>query len=52
MTRKQLATAYLDWVNNYVTIATYAEHYGLTEQEAIDFLNVAQSCYYNQHPEA
>jgi len=52
MTRQQLAAAYVEWVNDYLTIGTYAEHHGLTYDEAAAFIGVARSCYYNQHPEA
>ena len=52
MSRERLAAIYLYWVNNYLTIAKYAEHYGLTEQEAADYLAVCRSCHENPHPEA
>ena len=52
MSRERLASIYLYWVNNYLTVAKYAEHYGLTEQEATDYLDVCRRCYENPHPEA
>ena len=52
MTRKQLAAAYIEWVNDYLTIGTYAEHNHLTYEEAAAFIGLARSCYYNPNPEA
>lgn len=37
---------YLDWVNNFLTVACWAEHYGLDPVEA----RVALDRYINQHP--
>ena len=52
MTREQLAALYLAWRNDYLTIAAFAEHHGLYDQEAADLLNVARRCYENPHPDA
>ena len=52
MNREQLAALYLEWRNNYLTIATWAEHHGLYDQEAADLLNVARQCHENPHPDA
>jgi hypothetical protein len=30
---------YLDWVNNFLTLAVFAEHYGETEKVATDLIN-------------
>lgn len=30
---------YLDYVNNFLTVAAFAEHYGLTEPVATSFIN-------------
>jgi len=32
--RDYLADLYLDWVNNFLTIAVFAEYYGLDEDDA------------------
>jgi hypothetical protein len=29
-----LEAVYLDWVNNFLSIERFAEHYGITEQQA------------------
>lgn len=52
ITRESLSALYLDWVNNYLTIEKFAEHHGLTENEALLLISVAQSCFENPHPEA
>jgi hypothetical protein len=51
MNRMELVNVYLDWKNNFLTIAGYAEHYGLYESEAEMLINVARSCFENPHPE-
>lgn len=30
---------YLDYVNNFISVAGFASHYGITEQEAVNFIN-------------
>jgi hypothetical protein len=50
--RETLAALYLEWVNDYVSLATFAEHKGLTKHEALILLEVCKSCFENQHPEA
>lgn len=52
ITREKLTADYLDFVNNYLTVETFAEHRGLTPEEAKMLLAVSQSCFNNKHPEA
>lgn len=52
MTREKLAAVYLDWVNNHLTLACFAEHHGLYEPEAIELIALARQCFERQHPEA
>lgn len=52
LTREKLTADYLDFVNNYLTVETFAEHRGLTPEEAKMLLAVSQSCFNNKHPEA
>lgn len=40
--KTSLAKLYLDFVNNYITIAVFAEHNALTIDEAIDLLKKGQ----------
>ena len=29
---------YLDWVNNFLTVSAFAEHYEITKEEAIEII--------------
>ena len=51
MTREQLIEVYYDWYNNYLTLEKFAEHNGLTENEAFALIRLAESCANNPHPE-
>jgi hypothetical protein len=50
--RETLATLYLEWVNDYASLETFAEHKGLTTIEAGLLIATAKSCFENLHPEA
>lgn len=52
ISRKQLIGDYLDFVNNYLTVALFAEHRGLTEGQAKLLLDLAKMVFNNPHPEA
>lgn len=52
MNREELAGIYLDWLNNYLTVAKFAEDYGLHIEEAIKLIEVGKSCHDLPHPEA
>lgn len=45
MIRKQLQAAFLDYINNYLTIALFAEHNGLTEEMATKIIELGQQCH-------
>ena len=51
-TRDWLIELYLDYVNNYLSVAKFAEHRGLHEQEAYALLRVAETVYNSTHPDA
>ena len=36
---EQLADLYLEWVNNYLTVEKFAEHYQVTEKDAVNLLS-------------
>jgi len=38
----QLREFYLDWVNNYLTVETMAEHHGLDVQHARTLINMGR----------
>ena len=50
--REQLFKEYTDWVNNYLTVEVFAEHRGLTVAEGQILIDLAQSCFENNHPES
>jgi hypothetical protein len=52
LTREKLKAEYLDYLNNYLSIDKFAEHRGLTYDEAEWLINVGRSCFTNKHPEA
>lgn len=37
-----LEAVYLDWVNNFLSIGRFAEHYGLTEEQAHNIINIGK----------
>ena len=52
LTREKLFSEFTDWVNNYLTIEKFSEHRGLTVAEGQMLIDLAQSCFENNHPEA
>lgn len=50
--RDVLIATYLDWTNNYLTIEKYAEHNGLTEEQAERLINLSRDVIHSDHPEA
>ncbi len=50
--RETLIAAYLDFRNNYLTVEKYAEHNGLTEDQARKLIDLARDVFSSDHPEA
>lgn len=50
--RDQLIAMYLDWRNDYVDVATYAEHNGVTLDQAVALLDLAREVANSDHPDA
>jgi len=50
--RDILINAYLDYVNNYLTIEKYAEHSGLTNDQAKRLIDLARDVSQYPHPDA
>jgi hypothetical protein len=50
-TRGFLARIYLDWRNNFLTPAVFAEHHGITEEEGKRLIELARSVFYSEHPD-
>ena len=51
MNREDFERVYLDWVNNFVSVDGYAEHYGLHRDEALDLIKLAWTVCDREHPE-
>lgn len=49
--RKQLCDIYLDWRNNYLTIDVFAEHNGLTWDQAGELIDFSRKVFSSKHPE-
>jgi hypothetical protein len=50
--RATLAALYLEYVNDYLTLDTMAEHYSLTPQDLAFLLAVGKTCHESNHVEA
>lgn len=50
--RDYLSSLYLDWINNYVMLETFAEHHGLTVEHAKQLLSLAHDVRESKHPDA
>jgi hypothetical protein len=50
--RTALINIYLDWRNNYLTYEKYAEHHGLTINEADRLIQLGREAFNHDHPEA
>jgi hypothetical protein len=42
---KQLREFYLDWVNNYLTVETMAEHHGLDVSHARTLIDIGRDAH-------
>lgn len=49
--KQQLIEMYLDFRNNYLTVAKWAEHNGLYEDDAEAIINAARHIINAPHPE-
>lgn len=50
--RDYLIELYLDYRNNYLTVATFAEHNGLTTEQGRAFIDLARTVSQSEHPDA
>jgi hypothetical protein len=50
--RTYLENIYLDMVNNYLSVDLFAEHNGITTEQAQALLAVAKSVFESAHPDA
>lgn len=49
--RNVLIEYYLDWRNNYMSVDKFAEHNGLTLDEAITLIALGKDVFNHKHPE-
>lgn len=52
LVRDYLAAMYRRYVNEYLTLAVFGEHHGLTPEEAGALVTLGKSCHENPHPDA
>lgn len=50
--RQTLIDLYLDWFNNYLTVELFAEHNGLTVEQAQRLIDLGRDIHESKHPEA
>jgi len=50
--RNILIAAYLDYINDYLTIDAYAKDNGLSREQAETLITLARDVANSQHPEA
>jgi hypothetical protein len=50
--RETLIAIYLDWLNNYASLDTFADHNGLYIEQAKDLIRIAKDVYNSDHPDA
>lgn len=49
--RDYLIALYLDWVNNHITVGVFAEHHGLTVEEANTLITLMSKVRSHPHPD-
>lgn len=49
--RDTLIQLYLSWKNDYISIITFADHHGLTADQALALINLAKSVFQSPHPD-
>jgi hypothetical protein len=49
-TRAFLINTYLDWRNNYLTVATFADHKEITEEQAKALIELARNTFNSNNP--
>jgi hypothetical protein len=45
LTNEQTTCMYLDYVNHFVTVSAFAQHYGITDDEALDVIDSGRANY-------
>ena len=42
-TLEEIQAMYLDWVNNFLTVDVFAEHYGITKEQAEGIISIGRT---------
>lgn len=50
--RQLLEAIYREWVNYYMTVECFAEHNGLTTEQAQRLIDLAREIHNSPHPES
>lgn len=50
--REQLKAIYLQWVNDFLSVARFAEYRGITDAQAAALITLARDIFNTDHPEA
>lgn len=48
MSSETLEAQYLDYVNNFITVGAFADHYGYTEKKALNVLKLGKTINYRR----
>ena len=51
MYRQHMIDIYLEWINNYCSVETFADHAGLYYDEALQLINLAKQIYNADNPD-
>lgn len=50
--RQYLNDLYLSWVNDFLSVASFAEYHGITDAQAEALIALARDIFNTDHPEA
>jgi hypothetical protein len=50
MLNNEIRLAYLDWVNNFISIPAFAQYYGISEDHAVMIIRIGRDLH-NAHCE-
>ena len=42
-TLEEIQAMYLDYLNNFLTVGVFAEHYGITKEQALGIISIGRS---------
>lgn len=50
--RQYLTDIYLHWLNDFLSVAAFAEYHGITDAQAAGLITLARDIFNTDHPEA